>query len=167
MPRFSRWAPSDRLARSPSSFPMSSTHPLHAGSNGSPDDPGTGSLLRRIGQVAVVVQDVARATAFYRDVLGMQLLFEAPPGLAFFECDGIRLMLSPPEGSGTSASTSILYYDVKDIYRAHAQLLSRGVHFEGAPHRVASLGDHDLWMAFLRDSEGNLLAIMSTVPSGA
>src|ERR671913_590493 len=71
--------------------------------------------LRRIGQIAVIAQDIARATRFYRDVLGMRLLFEAPPGLAFFDCGGVRLMLSPPEGSGSAAMSSIIYYDVPDI----------------------------------------------------
>jgi len=124
-------------------------------------EPGFG--LRRIGQIAVVASNVARATRFYRDVLGMRLLFEAPPGLAFFDCGGIRLMLSPPEGPETAAMSSILYYDVPDIHAAYDTLAARGVQFEGAPHVVAPLGERDLWMAFLRDSEGNLLALMSEV----
>jgi len=120
--------------------------------------------LRRIGQIAVVVRDVARATRFYRDTLGLPLLFEAPPGLAFFDCGGVRLMLSTPEGSGEAAMSSILYYEVADIHRAHATLAARGARFEQPPHVVAPLGANDLWMAFLRDSEENLLAIMSEVP---
>lgn len=120
--------------------------------------------LRRIGQIAVVASDVARATRFYRDVLGMRLLFEAPPGLAFFDCGGVRLMLSPPEGPSTASASSILYYDVPDIRAAYNTLAARGVQFEGAPHVVAALADRDLWMAFLRDSEHNLLALMSEVP---
>ena len=119
--------------------------------------------LQRIGQIAVVVKDVARATRFYKETLGMRLLFEAPPGLAFFDCGGVRLMLSPPEGPDTPAASSIIYYVVPDIQGAHATLSARGVEFVGPPHVVASLPDHDLWMAFLRDTEGNLLALMSEV----
>ena len=119
--------------------------------------------IRRIGQIAIVVQDVARATRFYRDVLGLRLLFEAPPGLAFFDCGGLRLMLSPPEGRDVPGASSILYYDVPDIQASYATLEARGVAFEGAPHVVAALATHDLWMAFLRDSEGNLLALTSEV----
>ena len=120
--------------------------------------------LRRIGQIAVVAHDVARATRFYRDVLGLPLLFEAPPGLAFFDCGGVRLMISAPEGSGEAGQSSILYYEVADIRHAHATLVERGATFVDEPHVVAALGANDLWMTFLRDSEENLLAIMSEVP---
>lgn len=120
--------------------------------------------LDRIGQIAVVATDVPRAIQFYRDVLGMPLLFEAPPGLAFFDCGGIRLMISPPEGS--VATTSILYYFVPDIQRAYETLQARGARFERGPHLIARLPDRDVWMALLRDSEENLLGLMSELPSG-
>ena len=120
--------------------------------------------LQRIGQIAVVVKDVGRATRFYKETLGMRLLFEAPPGLAFFDCGGVRLMLSPPEDADTAGASSIIYYDVPDIRSAHETLSARGAEFIGAPHVVAALGERDLWMAFLRDSEGNMLALMSEVP---
>jgi methylmalonyl-CoA/ethylmalonyl-CoA epimerase len=114
--------------------------------------------LRRVGQIAVVVRDVARAVAFYRDTLGLTLLFQAPPGLAFFECGGVRLMLSLAEG--TEAATSIIYYAVDDIQRAHGVLAARGVRFVGQPHIVARMPDHDLWLAEFLDSEDNALALM-------
>ena len=117
----------------------------------------------RIGQIALVAQDVERATRFYRDVLGLRFLFAAPPGLAFFECGGVRLMLSRPEGDGEPSGTSVLYYVVPDIHAAHAALSEHGARFEDTPHRVARLPDHDLWMTFLRDTEGNLLGLMSEV----
>ena len=123
--------------------------------------------LHRIGQIAVIVHDVSRATRFYRDTLGMRLLFEAPPGLAFFDCGGVRLMLSPPEGPDSASASSIIYYAVPDIRAAHDTLAARGVRFESAPHVVAPLGERDLWMAFARDSEGNLLGLMSEVPRAA
>lgn len=119
-------------------------------------------MLERIGQIAVTVQDVDRAVAFYRDTLGMRLLFRAPPGLAFFDCGGVRLMLSAPEGQAPTGA-SILYYVVPDIDAAYETLRARGATFEDAPHLVAKLPDHDLWMVFLRDSEGNLLGLMSEV----
>ena len=117
--------------------------------------------LSQIGQIAVVVKDLERATGFYRDTLGMKFLFQAP-NLAFFDCGGIRLMLSPPEGA-TETYSSVLYYKVADIQGTHDELARRGVRFEGKPHLIAKLPDHDLWMAFFRDSEGNLLALMSEV----
>ena len=120
-------------------------------------------LLRRVGQIAIVVHDVARAVRFYRDTLGLALLFEAPPGLAFFDCGGQRLMLTLPEGPAEGRGTSILYYVVEDIQAATAALTARGVQFLSQPGVVARLPDHDLWMAACRDSEGNLLELMSEV----
>jgi methylmalonyl-CoA/ethylmalonyl-CoA epimerase len=117
----------------------------------------------RIGQIAVPVADVDRAVAWYADVLGLRLLFRVPPGLAFFDCGGVRLMLSRPEGPEPPSRAGVLYYLVPDIAAAHAALAARGAVFVDAPHLVARLPDHDLWMAFCRDSEGNLLGLMSEV----
>ena len=129
----------------------------------STDRAARGPDIRRVGQIAVVVRDVKRATAFYRDTLGLRLLFEAPPGLAFFDCGGVRLMLSAPEGPDTAGS-SIVYYDVPDIHGAYDTLRASGVKFEDEPHVVAQLGAVDLWMVFLRDTEGNLLGLMNERP---
>ena len=119
--------------------------------------------LSKIGQIAVTVKDVQRATAFYRDVLGMKFLFEAPSGLSFFDCGGVRLMLTTPPAPEFDHPTSILYYKVDDIGRAHDLLASRGAAFVDKPHVVARMPDHDLWLASFRDSESNLLALMSEV----
>ncbi|HEX5758154.1 MAG TPA: VOC family protein [Thermoanaerobaculia bacterium] len=119
--------------------------------------------LERIGQIAMNAHDVGRATAFYRDALGMRFLFAAPGDLAFFDCGGIRLMLSRAESPELDHPGSILYFKVDDIQAAHATLAGRGVTFREEPHKVASLADHDLWLAFFRDSEGNFLALMSEV----
>jgi methylmalonyl-CoA/ethylmalonyl-CoA epimerase len=119
--------------------------------------------LGRIGQIAINVQDVPRATAFYRDVLGMRFLF-APPNLAFFDCGGVRLMLTTAERPDLDHKASILYYKVADIEAAHAALLARGVRFETGPHLVARLPDHELWLADFYDSEENLVALMAEKP---
>lgn len=116
--------------------------------------------LSSIGQIAIIVKDVPRATDFYRDKLGMKYLFSAG-NLAFFDCGGIRLMLDKPEKS--DAGTSIIYFKVPDINEAHRQMSARGVEFVDSPHLIAKLPDHDLWMTFFRDSEGNLLSIISEV----
>jgi methylmalonyl-CoA/ethylmalonyl-CoA epimerase len=116
--------------------------------------------LSTIGQVAMVVKDVSRAVAFYRDVLGMKFLFQAPPSLAFFDCGGVRLMLDVPEDKEFDHPGSILYFKVDDIDGVYADLKSKGVDFRGAPHLIAKLPDHELWMAFFRDGEGNTLALM-------
>ena len=123
-------------------------------------------MLSQIGQIALTIDDLPRAVAFYRDTLGLRLLFQAPPNLAFFDCDGIRLMLSPPETSGEHSGqklSSVLYFRVEDIRAAHATLVARQVVFEGEPHLIARMPDHELWMAFFRDPSGNLMALMSEV----
>ena len=119
-------------------------------------------MIERIGQIAVIVKDVTRATAFYRDTLGLTYLFEAP-GMAFFDCGGVRLMLGLPAGEGVDRASSIIYYKVEDIRQAHQTLEERGVVFLSPPHPVAKLPDHELWLADFKDSEGNLLALMCEV----
>ena len=119
--------------------------------------------LAQIGQIAVPVSDVERAIAFYRDTLGMQFLFQAPPGLAFFDCAGVRLMLDAPAKAQAENHSSVIYYKVSDLQAAFETLSARGVSFEANPHLIAKLPDHELWMAFFRDPDGNLLALMSEV----
>jgi predicted enzyme related to lactoylglutathione lyase len=126
------------------------------------DDAGFG--LSKIGQIAVNAHDIERAVAFYRDKLGMNLLFTAPPNLAFFDCDGIRLMLSPPAKPEFDHPSSIIYFKVDDIQKASQILIGRGVEFDEKPTFVANMGSYDLWIAAFRDSEKNLLAMMSEVP---
>lgn len=117
----------------------------------------------RIGQIAIPVADLERAIGFYRDILRLPLLFRAPPGLAFFDCGGVRLMLSRPEGDGAPSTAGLLYYLVADLPAAHRTLVAQGVEFFDPPHLIARLPDHELWMAFCRDSEGNTLGLMSEV----
>ena len=132
----------------------------------------SGPGISRVGQIAIPVRDLDRAVAFYRDVLGLRLLFQAPPGLAFFDCGGVRLMLTLPEGPENAGHSSVLYYLVDDIQAAWAAVTARGAKPATAgapePHLIAKLPDHDLWMAFVEDTEGNLLGLMSEVrpPSG-
>ena len=120
--------------------------------------------LSAIGQIAVNAHDLDRAIAFYRDKLGMKHLFTVPPKMAFFDCDGIRLMLALPEKPEFDHPSSIIYFNVDNIQEAHQTLVERGVHFEEQPAFVANMGSYDLWMAAFRDSENNLLAMMSSVP---
>lgn len=119
--------------------------------------------IERIGQIAVVVQDVERAADFYERVLGLPLLFKFP-GLAFFDCGGVRLMLSKAERPEFDR-TSIIYYRVPDVVAAASELERRGVVFEGKPHVVHRDERHELWMAFFRDSEGNYVGLMREQPA--
>lgn len=121
-----------------------------------------GFTVSQIGQIAVNAHDVERATAFYRDTLGLQHLFSTS-GLSFFNCGGVRLMLSLPEKPEFDHPGSILYFKVADIKAAHAAMKGRGAQFEDEPHLIAKLPGHDLWMCFFRDSENNLMGLMSEV----
>ncbi len=119
--------------------------------------------ITHVGQIAINAKDVERAAAFYQDMLGLKLLFKAPPGLAFFDCGGVRLMLDRAEKPEFDHPSSVLYFAVPDIQAAFGKLKQSGVHFEDEPHMIARMPTHDLWMTFFRDSERNLLALMSEV----
>jgi methylmalonyl-CoA/ethylmalonyl-CoA epimerase len=116
--------------------------------------------LSTIGQIAMPVRDLARAIEFYRDRLGIALLFQAPPGLAFFRCGDVRLLIEVPNETEFQHPGSIVYFMVDDIDVAYADLRSRGVAFRDQPQLIARMPDHELWMAFFDDGEGNTLALM-------
>jgi predicted enzyme related to lactoylglutathione lyase len=116
--------------------------------------------LGRIAQISVNVHDLERATAFYKDMLGIKHLFSVPPKMAFFDCEGVRLMLAIPERADLDHPSSILYFKVDDIDAAYEGLTKRGVRFEGKPILVAPMETYDLWLAEFRDSENNVLALM-------
>jgi methylmalonyl-CoA/ethylmalonyl-CoA epimerase len=126
---------------------------------------GTGVIgITHLGQIAINAKDVERAAAFYQDKLGLNLLFKAPPGLAFFDCRGVRLMLTRAEKPEFDHPSSILYFAVPDIQAAFSKLKESGVQFEDEPHMIVKMPTHDLWMTFLRDSEANLMGLMSEEP---
>jgi methylmalonyl-CoA/ethylmalonyl-CoA epimerase len=120
----------------------------------------TSTGLSKLAQIAVTVRQPDRAVAFYRDALGVPLLFQAPPNLAFFNLDGVRLMLAPAEGEFEPPG-SILYFAVDDIRTKHQELAARGVRFKSEPHMVAKLPDREVWIADFEDGEGNTLALMA------
>lgn len=120
--------------------------------------PTSATAPTRIAQIGIRVHDVARATAFYRDRIGLRFLFSAGPTLAFFDCGGVRLMLSTPEKAEFDHPSSIIYLAVSDIAASHAAARAAGVGFIDEPHVVARLPHAEIWMAFFRDSEGNTLA---------
>ena len=123
-----------------------------------------GPTLSHIGQIFVNVKDLDRAVAFYRDLLGMTFLFTAPPGMAFFDCGGIRIMLGRADRPEIDHIASIIYYKVDDIQRVYEVFDARGIEFIIKPHLVAQMPTYDLWLADFKDSEGNILALMSEVP---
>ncbi len=113
-----------------------------------------------LGQIALTVGDVARATVFYRDVLGLRFLFSAGPNLAFLAAGDVRLMLSTPQGHGEPGKNSVLYFKVTDVVATHAAIVARGAKDERAPQLTARMPDHELWIGFVRDPDGNLVGLM-------
>jgi methylmalonyl-CoA/ethylmalonyl-CoA epimerase len=113
-----------------------------------------------IGQIAITVSDVALALPFYRDVLGLQFLFQPGPDIAFLAAGSTRIMLSTPQGAGVVGANSILYFKVVDISATYAVMVERGAAGAQEPQLTAKLPDHALWVGFLRDPDGNLVGLM-------
>lgn len=113
-----------------------------------------------IGQIAIAVNDLDKARVFYRDVLGLRFLFDVPPALCFMMCGSVRLMLTTLQGDPTDHRTSVIYYKVADLGEADLQLQKAELAWERTPGFVAKMPDHDLWMGFVRDPDGNLIGLM-------
>jgi predicted enzyme related to lactoylglutathione lyase len=120
--------------------------------------------IQKIGQIAIAVSDLDAAVEFYQDLLGLPLLFKVPPGLAFFDCAGTRLMLTTLQGQEKDHNTSVIYYSVADMLTATEAIKQSGGVFEREPELVAKMDDHDLWIGFLRDPDENLVGLMAEVP---
>jgi methylmalonyl-CoA/ethylmalonyl-CoA epimerase len=128
------------------------------------ESPPPPHAVTRIGQIAISVTDVQRATRFYRDVLGFRFLFEAG-GMSFLECGGVRILLGLPEDESIMSGRNriLLYVFVDDIHSTVVRLEENGAIFKEQPHQIAKLEDREVWLAFFTDSEGNLVGLMSEV----
>jgi methylmalonyl-CoA/ethylmalonyl-CoA epimerase len=120
--------------------------------------------IENIGQIAIPVSDLDSAISFYRDTLGLEFLVQAPPGLAFFMCGGVRLMLEESPKDKADEHSSVIYFRVADIQGAYRELMANKVDFVDQPHLIAKMPDHELWMVFFHDPSGNLLALMAELP---
>jgi methylmalonyl-CoA/ethylmalonyl-CoA epimerase len=121
--------------------------------------------LNRIGQIALAVSDVDRAEDFYRNSLGLRHLYRFGD-LTFFDCAGVRLLLEKSHDPTAAGHGSPIYFACNDIALAVSESRRRGVTFDGPPHLIAKMDDHDLWMAFFRDPDGHTLALMHEAPKG-
>ncbi|MBL4659206.1 MAG: VOC family protein [Alcanivoracaceae bacterium] len=124
----------------------------------------TNTGIEAVGQIAVAITDIKKSVIFYKEVLGLELLFEVPSGLAIFNCGGVRLMLTTLQGSENDHHTSVIYYKVSDIQESAKVLKNNGAVFIQEPQLVAKMVDHDLWIGFLRDPDENLVGIMAELP---
>jgi methylmalonyl-CoA/ethylmalonyl-CoA epimerase len=120
--------------------------------------------IQNIGQIAIPVNDLTKAIDFYRDTLGLEFLFQSPPGLAFFKCGDVRLLVESIPGSKEEKFSSVVYFRVADIQGAYRELMANKVDFVNQPHMIAKMPDHELWMVFFHDPSGNLLALMAELP---
>lgn len=116
--------------------------------------------IQKIGQLGVPVKDIERAVDFYKEKLGLPLLFQVG-NLAFFDCNGLRLLLSPPEKEEFAHASSIIYFQVENIKEAYEVFVEKGVTFIDEPHLIAKMGQTETWMAFFKDTEDNTHALMS------
>ena len=122
------------------------------------------SIIDSIGQVAIAVTDIKKSIDFYKNALGLNLLFEAPPNPAFFMCGETRIMLTRLQGEERDHHTSVIYYKVNDLDSAVKELKSKGVTFIREPQLTAKMPDHELWQGFIRDPDENLIGIMAELP---
>lgn len=120
--------------------------------------------ISSIGQIAIAITDLEKATYFYQKILKLELLFDVPPNLAFFNCDGVRLMLTTLQGPEQDHKTSVIYYKITNIEEIFEELKSLQVDIERAPGMAAKMGDHELWIGFIRDPDGNLVGLMEEKP---
>lgn len=122
--------------------------------------------LSRIKQIAIPVNSVDEAKVFYRDTLGLRHLFDAPPGLSFFDCGGVQLMLAGPAAQGKDGNQqhAVLFYDVSDIKQTHARIKSSGAKSLAEPRVIARMNGREIWVGELSDGQGNVVGLMSDVP---
>lgn len=113
-----------------------------------------------IGQIAITVSEVEKALGFYRDILGLEFLFSAGPNLAFLAAGSVRIMLSTPQGAGAVGANSTLYFKNENVEKSFADFVARGATPEREPQLAAKMPDHELWIGFLRDPDGNLVGLM-------
>lgn len=113
-----------------------------------------------LGQVALVFRDVAAAKRFYVDAIGLTPLFDAGPNLSFLAAGSLRFMLTVPSPQADAGRNSILYFKTDSAQQAYDRSLAAGASAERAPALTAKLPDHELWIAFVRDPEGNLVGWM-------
>lgn len=121
--------------------------------------------LSRIKQIALPVNDINQAKRFYRDTLGMRHLFDAPPGLSFFDCGGVQLMLAGPDAQGKDGPEqhAVLFYDVADIKDVHGRIKSSGAKSIEEPRVIARMNGREIWVSSFGDGQGNVVSLMSDV----
>jgi len=117
-----------------------------------------------IGQIAIAISDLEKSVYFYQKILKLEMLFDVQPNMAFFDCGAVRLMLTTLQGPEVDHNTSVIYYRITDIETIFEELKSLQVDVERAPGKAATMEDHELWIGFIRDPDGNLIGLMEEKP---
>lgn len=120
--------------------------------------------ISTIGQIAIAISDLDKAVYFYQKILKLEMLFDVPPNMAFFNCGGVRLMLTTLQGPEQDHNTSVIYYKVTGIESIFDELKALQVDIERPPGMAAKMPDHELWIGFIRDPDGNLVGLMEEKP---
>ena len=116
--------------------------------------------ITEIGQIAVTVENVKDSLNFYQNILGLKFLFSPSENLAFLKCGVTRIMLSTPQGAGEAGKNSILYFKTSDLPSFYKRVVENGAVEERTPQLAAKLPDHELWIGFVKDPDGNLIGLM-------
>ena len=120
--------------------------------------------LKGVGQILVPISDLDRAVDFYEGVLGLSLSMRFP-GIAFFDAGNTRLYLARvPQADFQGRAT--IYFWVDDVTATIASLEERGAPVRERPSIVHEADDHDLWMGFVTDPDGNQIGVMREAPKG-
>ncbi|MEX3746610.1 MULTISPECIES: VOC family protein [Lysinibacillus] len=119
-------------------------------------------MIQKVGQVGIPVKKLDKAIHFYQEILGLSLLFNTD-SMAFFDCNGLRLLLSLPEKDEFTYASSVIYFQVENISKTYEDLVRKEVTFIDEPHVVAKMGQTETWMVFFKDSEDNTHALMSEI----
>src|SRR5262249_291702 len=114
-----------------------------------------------VTQLLIPVDDFERGVSFYRDVLGIPLLFSAPPQMPFFQCGAVRLLVGVMAAGQKAQRGSAIYFSVADIEGVHASLREKLVEFKTPPHVVNRSAQSETWLAEFVDPDGNQLALLS------
>jgi methylmalonyl-CoA/ethylmalonyl-CoA epimerase len=123
---------------------------------------GVFTMINKLSQVSISVHNIEKAVSFYQEILNLPFLFQAK-NMAFFDCNGTRLLLSVPESSEFDHPSSILYFDVKDIHESYDHFSKLGVSFRDKPHMITKTDHTETWMVFFHDTDNNVHALMSEV----
>ncbi len=120
--------------------------------------------IQNIGQIAIAISDLEESVYFYEKILKLEKLFDVPPNLAFFNCSGVRLMLTTLQGDEADHNTSVIYYRITEIEQVFDELKALQVGIERMPAMAAQMDDHELWIGFIRDPDNNLVGLMEEKP---